>query len=363
MHRRRDAPPIRDWATRVKQALSSVGTGPVQVVWIGDSTTNGSTATATTNRAQNIVQARLRGRYPVAGVSGDRSVYIPTEYSAAVLFESEEPTGAGPTILRGTGAGFSIRGATLKVDDTLTLTKICTRIIVWYGKSPTKSDFTVAIDGGDPVAVSSLGASNLGGYQWDSGPLSDEEHTIVVTGSLNRASGASIEAFSVFHGPEDVGGVTVIDGGKSSAKAADWGETLSNLNQIRDDFTTMQPPMVLICLGINDIRAGHTAARFIGNLRLMTNTAISVCSIRPSFLILMSSRPSLSGSEVTTWSEYCNGARDFARSQGFGYFDIRSAFPEQPTSNSDSSDGIHFLDAGYVKYAEAVDDFLRRAGV
>lgn len=183
--------------------LAIRGRAPVDIVWIGDSISEGIRSDKVGERAVWKFRDALRRICPTTAAGG--LGYIPAKFHASYLTDN-------PVTLAGTAGsdfGFGYRSQTMSSgSDTITLTANCTSFDVLYTAYGGAGAFTYTIDGGAPSANVPTSGSLSSARVFKITGLSAGSHTIV----LKWSTGATvfIDGFFVYNGDGTKGGRVLV---------------------------------------------------------------------------------------------------------------------------------------------------------
>lgn len=336
----------RSWA-----AIHSAPTSPVDILAVGDSMTEGTGSTVITNRAIDLWVGHLRSVYQPSTAAGGRG-YIPAAYFVST------PTGQGftraGTTSTSTAGGLGLRRVLLSdATATMTLTVTCTSFDVFYSNLTTGTKFSVKIDGGVPVVVTTTASpTGYGMPPWNSGALTAGSHTIVIAYEAGSAA-ASIEGVMVYHGDETKG-IRLWDAAHhgftstSFASNHNWRSPFARLG------ASPTPDLAIVGLGYNDQTSGITPALFKTNIETILT---KLREFHPQTPVVLVAWPARSGATTYPWSDYVTAMREIASAQVLTtLLDLQPLVPADWLSTY-TTDGTHPNDAGYALVAGYLRDF------
>lgn len=241
--------PLTTWHA----ALANRDNAPAKILCLGDSITEGTGAPSSVGRWVDRLGQGLRNLYPTNGLTTYGEGYVPayniaglparyTLGAGAVLGTVPPSGGVGASLGMGLKS-FSLAGT---AGATYTTTFTGTSFNLYYGAgSPT--GFTITVDGGTAVSLSSSGA--VINKQWNSGALTAGLHTIVIT--ANNTVAVWIEGFEFFNGDE-LAGIHIGEAGYSGSTTFTWEQNQRALQRSQQAITFWNPDLVILSLGVND---------------------------------------------------------------------------------------------------------------
>ena len=335
---------------RAARADSAAGRGPLDVVVVGDSVTEGRDV-GKGNRWVDKLLGLLRQRYQPAGVAGGEG-YVPAYYAAAGMADRFSFGGASTL---GSQYGFGMRANHMPsgAGNSMTATFTGTSFELHYASSLNTGTITVSVDGdpGTPVATAGGGNTPSDGGSWTSPPLPRGAHTVTLTNTSGRT--VLVEGISVYDGDE-AAGVRLWEAGHSGWQAEDYANR-PTAPQHGQAVAHSAPHLVVVALGYNDVVAGFTAAQFrdyltatIGHLRSP--------EVGPDPSVLIVGYPPRTDVPTASWQAYIRVMAEVAAAQGYAFADL-STLPDFGMS----ADRVHPTAAGHTQLAEALDRFLAAA--
>lgn len=347
----RDSEPLTKWA-------AALATGTAQAIVIGDSISQGGTATAMTLRWQTLVQAALRG----AGV-GATFPFLP-----ANMKNSAWGIGWSGAGVSNSATGLSWYTLAL-TDATSKLTFLFTgdRCKIMYTKSPTQGVMTIKIDGGATVDVSQNGTTAIA-QVWDSGALTSGAHTVEITRSATSSAGHNvfIEGCLTFNG-DNTTGVRVLDASHSGYASSDMVVASRAANMAKALAAAGGASLAIIGFGTNDYSLNVVPSTFKANIEA-TIAALRVDGFNGSVLLLGTYMAQ--GRVPTTWQAYLDALAAIAAADAdVEFLNLRDYMPDIPTphdapeSRGFYADALHPSNAGHARIAEVLAPRLKGAGV
>lgn len=265
---------------RFHTALAGADVAPVDIVFLGDSVTEGANAQSRDSRWSALAFERIRQEFQPAGIAGGAG-YVPIQYLVGTVPDAWTTTGS-VTMKAFDGAGMGGKTHEFADGATASLTIAATSFRILYAKQPTHGSFTVAIDGGPPVAITANDVAALrDGFVWDSPALSPGTHTITLI-----SSGTTwIHGAMVFNGDE-AAGVRFWDGGRSGQQTSSLVGT-DALKLTFDQFgASVTADLVVIGLGLNDYSAGRAPGQYGAFLREIITEVRAHNGPAPSFVLI-----------------------------------------------------------------------------
>jgi len=288
---------------RFRSALGSRDTAPCDMVFIGDSITEGYPPYGT---AANLpfgscwiqkLGTRLRSRFPTTGAAGSVG-YVAAGRGLNVL-----PTDYPLSFNLGVAAvsyGLGLRNRFLNAANArvvLTVPTGATSVRVFWGREPSTTSFSWKINSGATTNVSTTGASSDFQYTDISGVTGGDTVTIEYV----SGAGVFIDGFFVFGGDETKG-VRLWDSARASATAADF--IAASTQRWFRAFNVIQPSLVAIGLGANDANTSggnKTASQFRADIESLLALIRAQITNSPSIVLCPEW---LVGTPREAWSGY-----------------------------------------------------------
>lgn len=363
----------KNWA--LIPARAALASGTANIVWVGDSETEGLKASVVTKRWLTGHAIDLAAKHNPAGINRGYG-YVPAYYASTY---TTAPTVAwaytGTTAQsQDTGLGrrcVSLQSASGNGSGTMTFTG--TSIKLFFSRKFTSGDsVTVTIDGGAPTTVS-IPSSNvsglvIGGHAWQSPTMSSGSHTVVVT----RATGSPIfEGGYVYDGDEN-SGIKVWDAGHSGYLAQSYVDSQTAAPQWAGAITTIAPELIGIALGTNDYGTGLvTPTEFEVDLQNLIALCRSKNTKQCSFVLLMQHERTPAGTtSVAPYAQYVDAAFRVAAADtggvngqsGVAVLDISRRMPAGSGGGTDAlglyADGVHYTDLGNEVVRQHLTGFI-----
>ena len=289
-------------AARLQTWLASLGNRDAalaRAVVIGDSVAEGHGATALGKGWLPVMQARLRARFPTAGLTGGGFGYIPTRYVSPI---TSPWTSSGTVPIDSSQAnGLGLRARYLSAGGSLTISVTGTAVDILYLKSSTSRVFGWAVDGGAVTNVDTISGT---------GSASDTGIVRIAMGAsgtrtltLTRISGSDpyIEGVIVYDSDE-LKGVQVLDAAHHSFETTEFA-TAPALTNHSARVASLGPALVVVALGENDWLHNKSSATMRSNLVAIVNGIKAQMTVSPSF-VLMSNFRSVNASPAEPWENY-----------------------------------------------------------
>jgi lysophospholipase L1-like esterase len=350
---------------------------PFTVLLLGDSITVGYYATTEAERWARIFSQTLHsanGQRPGLGYQSKHSLlnYLQTWSNSGTVAEfGTSGLGYGATSPAANGGWIETTG-------------ICDRFWIRYTAGTLIGKFGVQIDGGSSTNVPAIAGTIAGGYTWDSGPLTRGSHTVRIT-STDATFAARIEGAQFFDGNGNTSGsqgdlsavnsrtgagVRVVNGAKFGTRASDFSAS-SATTWWTDGMDKVNPNLVVIAWGVNEIGAGDSASSFATSLTTVINRINTVMTaagqVLPSYLLVV---PHGVGADASTITAYRTAIYQTAQTLGCAVLDRNSIAGFVGTSTADvwgytsSLDGAtrkHLSNAGHRLMGEHAADWFLRA--
>jgi lysophospholipase L1-like esterase len=334
-------------AFRAARADSAARRGPLDVVVVGDSVTEGRDV-GMGNRWVDGLLRLLRERHQPAGVPGGEG-YVPAYYAAGGMADRFAFSGSATL---GSQYGFGMRANHMPsgAGNSMTTTFTGTSFELHYAASLNTGTITVSVDGGPgvPVTTNGGGSTPADGGSWTSPPLPRGTHTVTLTNTSGRT--VLVEGISVYDGDE-AAGVRLWEAGHSGWQAEDYANR-PTAPQHGQAVAAAAPHLVVVALGYNDVVAGFTAAQF---REYLTGTVAHLLGpdVGPDPSVVIVGYPRRTDASAAAWQAYLDAMAGVAAEQGYAFADL-STIP----GFGMSGDGVHPTATGHAQLAEALDRFL-----
>lgn len=337
---------LRPWYA----AIANRDNARANVVLLGDSITAGQGASTYANgysrRLAKILRQRLglpiggTGFVP-AGNAGVTGYTWPASPSTSI--PSNTDYGLSRNILNFQNAGDSV---------TFTVTGDSADIITLgnFGTISWKVDGGAAtnISGGPGSPTPYLTHISLG---------SAGQHTVTVTSV--SAGGGFIDGLIVYNG-DYASGVTVHDAGHYGWATVQWSGGSTGSGNWPASVAAMNPGVVGICLGTNDIGFPLTAAQFQTNLTsVIADIRAALTAPLPPFVLVALPAPAAYASG--TWQPFIDAMNNVAAADSsvlVADLSLRLPGGAVDTLGLHAADGLHFTNKGHAVIADALASFL-----
>lgn len=333
---------------RWRAALAARHVAPADVVCIGDSITEGTGATVRENRWLDLLQAQLRAAYPTALTPGGAG-YIP----AYTMADYPPNWGYGGNIAANGTFGLARRSVVLKSPDGVISRAVTgTSVVVAWTSGPGLGAFRVLVDGAVVGSnVSTANASGATGGNRLAVPLGTRgAHTV----RIEWVSGGDVYIAGIFiRDGDETRGIRVTDSGQHGSSSADWSR-LANPGTaylLGQELAVVNPALVILGLGPNDMIQGLTPASHLANMR---DIVAQIRSTAPGADIVLHAAYQLAADYAYPWSAY---VANLATIAGETPNTVLLDFSRQlPRANANpygmiAADGVHLNDTGDAFYA------------
>lgn len=346
--------------TKFRNAVSQIGSRPVNVLYTGDSISEGYFASSDANRFQDVLRGYLQKAYNPAGVTGGQG-YIPFWHSQPGIPQRWTVGGLDknnqPPKLTLPGFGLGQRGGVLSDNQYGQITITGDRFQVLYTSGAYVGKLGISIDGGPTNVVVTTSNVTQSGRVWDSGPLTRGSHTIRVSVAPNPGGSTTVVADGLMAFDGDYKGIRTWDNALAGSSAATFAATSNNFWDQAND--TVNPDLIVIGLGAND-RLYYNAATYANLLttiiqRYRNGSATSPPA--PNASIMLWIEQNQGGYAPSTWQPYVDAAYQVAQAQGTGLVDMYARLGTA-AKGSLFADNIHPTDAGHRLIAVGIGQAL-----
>lgn len=298
---------------RYYTALADRASNPLDIVFIGDSITEGArTESVFGARWTDRLMAALRARFQPSGVTG--GYYIPASPSYTLVLPSVWSF-SGTNTPQGTdGLGYysNILGSAA----TATLTFTGTSIKVFYSALAGASTATVTIDGSAVASINgATGAPNYGASVTYGG-LAAGSHTIVIT---NGTGNLTLQGAYYFNGDETKG-LRMWNGGHAGIGSDSFPKFIP---------ASIAPDLAVIALGVNDYRlAANDPTHTNTNITALIKRLQAEVSPAPSVIVMAMYEPSTNSgtTPLGSWASYVAAMTTAANQNGALFLDLEPLF-------------------------------------
>ncbi len=335
--------------------LATIDTDGVDIVTIGDSNTEGGTATNRQKSWTNIMRDELRRRFQPSGVTGGEG-YLP---SWIVRGGPQDPFvwvngGAAGAETEGLGR----RNVNLTTNQKLTTTFTGTSLKLLYTQHGGGGQFSVSIDG--VVTNLSGNSSPTGGFlysqTWTSPALSDGSHTVEIA----WVSGGTthIEGAIVYNGDENAG-IRTHQGGHSGYHVGDF---LASTNWAAS-LGVIQPDLVCMMWPTNDYKDRTPISTLESQLAALIALIRASCASKPSIVLAAAPERYDTGyTPVAPWPDYVAAMARVAANDGkVAFLDLRNVIAKGGDTDGTGSvdaDKVHFTTIGQGMIGRQIAAFV-----
>lgn len=364
-------------ALRAAISAAQLGTGPCHIIFLGNSVTQRYLATTAPNGYANKTMSGLASRLGLTNPPG----YYPASTDCNYSGMTYTPSGTSSLV---DDSGFCGEALYWQAGTTLTSVTINPATGFWIHcqKGPAiGAQFTYSVNGGAAQGPVNAGAApRQGGRIWDHGNAgglaSGGANTIVFTSDVTF--GSVVEGVTWFNGNHNTtrpqGFITRANAntgtglrhwicGHSGYYTSRY--TVAGFNvpvtgsansqaTFVDPMDFIDPHLMIIELGINDINQGISVQTFIANLQTMVamiRAKITTTGARFPTLIFMA----MYGSTLDSRGQYSPQAqalKAYCYANGYGFLDLTSLMGGSIVGNTTvSSDAIHPNDVGHQMIA------------
>lgn len=334
-------------------ALANVYSAPANILVIGDSNSEGTGAGSYDLRWQKVLQDILRKGFQPPSVAGADHPYVTASPRVipALTGHPATATGGGQASY---GLGLRARDFARDGIQSMTYTFKGDRFRILHTKGPSAGRMKVVIDGVPGVIVDTWKAAPLTfGNVWDSGTLTYQTHTVVITRSGGTNEPLFVEGFLAFNGDVSAG-IRVIDGARHGA-------TISTFT----GSTTWQSAVAVagpygLCImpwGANDSTIPTGAEAFRTGLVTLIASLRSSAGFNGSILLV--EMPKRGRASETTWSAYRAAIEAVAAGDpDIVALDLRRRMPDAGTAEAIAqdlySDEVHYKAKGQGWIAQQI---------
>lgn len=347
---------IGDWQAAVANAANV----QANAVIIGDSISEGTGTTNTSNRWQNLVQKDLRYRHGCA--PGAEYPFIPTWPRTSAPGIPVVRTG---DVAVDANRGIGWKAGVIGTDGAVTFTFTGTSFKLMIIKGSASGVMAVSIDGGANQLYNTNSVTGGGAdaaYKWDSGPLTRGVHTVRVTRSATSETLMGIYLYGCLtYDGDETNGVRLLDGAYHGSNTTLW--TSARLDQLVANINSIgNVKLVMVGSGTNDYGQGIAPATTKANYELMLSKLRG--GGYTGSIVFQNVYKGVDRDEAT-WAAYGDAMRQVAATDAkCAYFDWRMRMPDVPTPYNDSTglglfnDGLHPSNIGNRFIASFLTDYL-----
>ena len=347
-----------------RTARASAASSPCDILWVGDSLTEGFNVCAYGSRFQDLIIQRLKTAYPSGATGQSGSSYIPAFYSSSpsAWTGPQSYTSRTGTPSEGTGG---IGGRTLRlfnVGDSQTYTFTGTGCDVLYvGHLGVYGTFIISVDGGTTEgtnqftidAAAAGGATDARAKQIRG--LSAASHTIKIThATLGPSSLGTFHYGLVAYNGDEAKGIRGIDCAHQS-----W--TPAAMNSSGIDGLTLFTNVKLIVMpmaGIGYVNQTALATFKSDTQTLVNNIRTNIGNATCPVLFVGFDTPGSVAAQPITYASYVQQYQDLCGSlANCALYDMKTVYPyANPTGTPvneggdpgwiDTADRVHLLTAG-----------------
>lgn len=364
------------WRTGIARAQS--GSGPCNLVFIGDSVTARYLASVAIRGFAPRTAALLASELSLTDAPGYYPLSTNCNYTATMTYA------VAPGSLSLTeDSGLCGEAAYIPPATTATSVAVNPSTGLWIHcqKGPgIGGQFTYTVNGGAVQGPVNAGAAPRGSRIWDhgaAGGLVVGSNTVVIT--PDATFGSVVEGITFFNTNHNTtrpqGFITPANSqtgtglrvwvaghsGFTTAKYAIPGfNDIAGASKFTDAFSVYQPHAVVIALGINDINTSVSTDGYIANLKTMISyiaaDALANGYRMPTLVFL-----AMYGTTLDTTGQYLRYAsvlKAFCKAFNYAFLDVSSLMGSVVGNTVLSSDAIHPNDAGHYLMANYLSKFL-----
>lgn len=362
-------------ALKWRQAVArmDLGTGTATVMGVGDSTVQGFSASSYANTVIGRIAAKINSRTGLVS-----SIYVPA--STFVSYTGVAPVVAPGPLTETNDSGFCGEAAYIPVGSTLTFPTLpADRLWFHSQQSPALgAAYTYKINGGAAQGpVGPAGSPRKGGRVWDHGPIALAAQTPVVT--PDGTFGSVIEGITYHSGTGNTSGaqgfITSVNShtgvgprvykvGRlgyftSSFAVPGFSAPLTSAARFTDPYEFVEPDVILIHLGLNDVTQGLSASSFLNNIITMVGFiqahATTFNYVFPT-LVLQATYPA--AVDTTPYLAQMRALRGYCNVNGYGFIDLTQLIGNVFGNTTLSPDNLHPTDVGHRIWANYLFNYL-----
>lgn len=332
-------------------AIANRDVAPAEIVWWGDSVSEGSTLTDSKHSMMYRFQEMLRGAFPAAGVRGGRG-YIPLYYESASLpdewtIDLSANLGGTSTAVTEVNSGLGARGKQLAHGAAVTITQEFTDFDVHYSKNAFGFPFNVFVDGiqqGGSIATSA--GSITGGFIQSYTGFAPGEHTVKIQ-TTDSSGFISVIHGATFFFQDKNKGIHVYDAAKSGASAAAPTFSTEHFRHL----TTIQPAAVVVQLITNDAVFFSSPSTYATNIQsVLSQIATAMSGIPHTLIGLTVAEPNGTFVGGALWPEYVAAMKSAIEAYPNGIFANMADFQGATVAGDNlglwAGDGVHLTRKG-----------------
>lgn len=326
----------------------------VNIVIPTDSLGPGVGASTHEKRWISQLASNLRTRFPTPGKTGGRG-YITAANTAPTSFTWPVVLAGGATFAND-DYGASRAVASLPTGGTATYSLVGTSADIIFVKAAGFGSFSWKVDGGSATTVSSNAAVTAGGSKIRVPLGAAGAHTLVLTG----VSGSNyVCAASEINGTE-LGGIMVHDCGHSGFTSGDWiASPFDPAANWPAAIAALNPSILLIPLGINDVNDSIAPATFQANLTSMVAKMRAASGMTNTAVVFVAMYAM--GGKLAAWQNYVDAMYAAAEADGNALVaDLTTRLwnYDDPGRGAVFVDTAHPNDIGHAMIAQGLTEFL-----
>ncbi len=339
------AQPLPVW--RAAKARVAAGGGNARILCIGDSTTQGHTASSTIN----TYPANLAADLTSAGVTSNYNGWYggsnqTMEFKGTITVGSgwgySASTSMGGRLLTASSATSSLSFTPVGNTDTFKF---------WHIRAGSNGTMSYQVDSGSVTNINDNGA-NAALSVTISG-LSLASHTI----KFNYVSGGNVYVIGVESWNSAVSSVDVINAGWGASTAGDWAASTSSPWDPATMITSIAPDLVLICIGINDWSTGVPVGTYTPQMQTLITAAVA----SGADVVIVTPVPSATSfASQIIQQGFVDSMADLAVTNGLMRINEFGVIGTYVAGNALGlySDGQHPNDAGYAQFGSIIEGVL-----
>jgi len=338
----------REYLKNYDAAISKIdgATSQPSIVFLGDSWTSEGTYVST-------VSSYLKNLYGFAGYG-----YIGFEGSTPLPYGITRVK-TGSEWIDSTNADYGLSLSHISsstIGNYITLTARTTQIIIHYVKKPGGGDFTWAVDGEGATTINTVNSTTEMGYVTISSLSVTALHSLVLT--VTNAGTTGVDLCGADFRYTDTtypDGVRINNLGISGSTTVTW--THPNDIAWESALDTLNPNLIVIMLGVNDVAADRPLTTFYNNISTLINR---IKTATPGVSIILMSQADIDIIYTNSMDKYVAKLLDLAIADTIGFLNNYKYINDYDigTSNGLYANANHLSTYGYNILARNLISFL-----
>jgi lysophospholipase L1-like esterase len=327
------------WDAAIANIVGS-GTGQAKILWIGDSWAAIGNHVVDTTKWLHDRYGHAGSGYVAAGTTTD----APAGITRAITGTWTNSAASPYTIGMGSASASDITA-------TLDITGVATSMVIHYLKKSGGGTFHYRVDAGGWTDIDTSAVSTTLNFETISG-LTDGSHLLEIDITGIGTNGVELSGVEIIRTKSGVRVNNVAVGGTRAEWYAD-----ANVTEWAKALVQVDPDLVIISLGVNDLIANTTPETYKFDLETITSRLETAL---PGVSILIFTQGDIGTATTYPMSDFVTQEKSLAVANNFGYVDNYNIIGDYVTANSRGLyTNVNHLDIdGYSILTNSLEKYL-----